>query len=326
MEVDKIETEKSTGDFIKQKERLLRLRKDVGPDKVSVESSQEFFETKIKDTFDEKDLVAQELVEIPTDLVDALNEKLVAIENTGDRPQERHGKYLDKDASLGLLIDDMSTRQGRFYSVQFKPKWLVQAPNAPHHSLRCRNCALRALRSQTGTTWSRPMKKKAWCPLSLIKDSRSEVKRTVDAILSHQAFYLQLEPTEKLAIEEKFISYIMSDGRDLLRHLADTQQKLDPHGVICELKKKETSADLPAAMTLRDCTIYVLFSVHDYSLIRACIGDLDGRQLTESKKQHWLETEKTLREGGYYIGEENPPLPEQTCLLTLNFPDFPYYV
>ena len=306
--------------------KLLRLGKLTGPSKNTYEKSQEYFNETIKKLFDEENLVSQELVEIPADLLDVLNNDLIHKETIGSRPHTRHKTYLDKSAETALLVDDMTSRPGKNFMVEFKPKWLAQSPNAPNHPLRCRTCALRALMHHMRESRPGLSKETVWCPLCLVQGNESDVKRTVDTILAKQPFFAGLDGQTKQRVTDRLYRYFIGDGRQLLRKLAEHQQRLDPHGVLCVVTKATVKKDLLTAMSLRDCTLYLRFSWDESDSVEARFGDLDVKQPVNTKLAYWKDIERSLINSGFYIGEEKNGFSDKACLLTLKFPDFPYFM
>lgn len=290
------------------------------------EKSYEYFNETIRKLFDEENLVGQELVELPADLLDVLNNHLVHKETVGSRPHTRHKTYLDKSEALGLLIDDMTPRPGKNFMVEFKPKWLAQSPNAPLLSLRCRTCALRGLMYQMRESRPGLSKETAWCPLSLVQGNDSDIQRTIAVILSKQAFFASLDGQTKQRVTDIVHKYLVGDGRQLLQKLADHQKKLDSHGVLCEVAKDSVNTDLLTAMSLRDCTFYLRFSWDHPNHVEAKFGDLDAKHPALTKFGYWRGMERSLVNSGFYVGEEKNQVPEKACLLTLRFPDFPYFM
>jgi inositol-pentakisphosphate 2-kinase len=60
----------------------------------------------------------------------------------------------------GILLPDMSPTAGLSITIEIKPKWLAQSPNAPPNALRCRTCAMQVTKPKDAT--------KYLCPLSRI--------------------------------------------------------------------------------------------------------------------------------------------------------------
>ena len=86
----------------------------------------------------------------------------------------------------------------------------------------------------------------------------------------------------------------------LLCRLRDVQLQLDQVGV---LQGDASDENLRAAMTLRDCTVFVRFPDDgNDDKIEARLGDLDVK--SPAKIDHWRDTEQRLIRGGWYTGKE----------------------
>ncbi|KAL1903301.1 Inositol-pentakisphosphate 2-kinase [Sporothrix stenoceras] len=112
---------------------------------------------------------------------------------------------------------------------------------------------------------------------------------------------------------------------DLFHRMAAIQAEFDPHGAL----SVEVEADdgvvpsttqatsvaldrLQTAMTLRDCTCFLRVTTGESSAataapvsVSAKLGDLD-RKDGRRKLVRWQAQERTLLEGGYYLGTEEP--------------------
>lgn len=83
----------------------------------------------------------------------------------------------------------------------------------------------------------------------------------------------------------------------------------DPKGV---LKANAISQDFLAAMTLRDCTLYLKVS---QGSIGARLGDLDLKT-GKGKAEYWRALERQLIEGGWYTAtEKEKTVGENLCQL-----------
>lgn len=102
---------------------------------------------------------------------------------------------------------------------------------------------------------------------------------------------------------------------DLFHRMAAIQAEFDPHGALSvELETDNGAAldHLQTAMTLRDCTCFLRVTAGEASSataapisVSAKLGDLD-RKDGRRKLARWQAQERTLLEGGYYIGTEEP--------------------
>jgi hypothetical protein len=71
----------------------------------------------------------------------------------------------------GILLPDMSSVPGSVTTIEIKPKWLLQSPNAPRGAYLCRTCALHASRK------SRKAYKGPWiCPLALVAGNTAAIE------------------------------------------------------------------------------------------------------------------------------------------------------
>lgn len=75
----------------------------------------------------------------------------------------------------------------------------------------------------------------------------------------------------------------------------------------------EITTEFCAAMTLRDCTVFVRFPADPEADIEARLGDLDLK--SPDKVGYWRETEMLLIGEGWYAGEEVASQPLE-CLLS----------
>ncbi|PMD40870.1 hypothetical protein L207DRAFT_346892 [Hyaloscypha variabilis F] len=294
--------------------KLLRLRKQL-PTTLPVARSQEGWKRVIAPFFRPDQLVHQSLIRLGPHLIDDLNESLVDWEhrpaaNRQSRPSRRKGTYLAAD-EFGLLITDMSAASPDETVVEFKPKWLAQSPSAPKNSVRCRQCA-RFARSNAELSRKHEPLQKSWCPLEL---AAQKGRRLAEIIFPPETF-------DKMY--PRFDAWLSKNT--LLPRLRQMQMSLDPVGV---LRNDKSNEKFRAAMTLRDCTVFVRFcSTSDLGSgaefvpdragdrrIEARLGDLDLK--SPSKAQYWKDTENSLIDEGWYTGtekkEDRQPL---TCQLS----------
>lgn len=85
-------------------------------------------------------------------------------------PNNRHIEphYLEE---RGILLPDMSSIPGSVTTIEIKPKWLLQSPNAPRDAYLCRNCALHASRES-----GKPISRTWICPLALAAGDKTSIK------------------------------------------------------------------------------------------------------------------------------------------------------
>ena len=301
--------------------KLLRLRKDL-PTVTSVLDAQTHYEELITPLFDRNQLVEQSIVEVPEELIDQLTSVLVAMDDGGYRAKKRQGVYLSTEG-FGTLVTDMRPRPGQdLITVELKPKWLAQSPSAPHGSRRCRTCALRAMRTADALANHDSSSKDAFCPLSLVSNERSKVTSAVKAILRGRSNATTLVNE----VEPHLVEFLLEST--LLHNLRALQVKLDSDGA---RKTNVTDEGFLAAMTLRDCTLFLRVSsraclwckeeaqvvqipIASDGVIEARLGDLDLK--SSSKADYWRKLDQQLIDGGWYQGTEQSPLSFFTgCLL-----------
>ncbi|EMC93860.1 hypothetical protein BAUCODRAFT_212605 [Baudoinia panamericana UAMH 10762] len=268
--------------------KLLRLRKaNKGPQP----STQEVFQT-IKQVFEPlftaHQVLEHELVALSPQLIMVLDQHLSRLA----RPQARVGEHLDENEAFGILVPDM-TPEPEEELLQFKPKWLAQSPSAPLESRRCRTCAFRARRKASSCTTSTDAQEV--CPLALVSTSQEIRALAATALTS----------------DTRLQAYV-TDKPPILSTLLQKQQSLDPNGVLRVGDEAEEIARLTQAMTLRDCTLFVLAG---RSEIVARLGDLDLKDAGKIAK--WQIAETTLITEGWYTNEEAPGMwqPETICCL-----------
>ena len=235
--------------------KLVRFRKDL-PSTAPTADSQRHFEAMIKPLFPSENLVEAVLFEPSPDLLRDCNSSLREMESNGSRSAKRRSVYLVEDEKHGCLISDMSCpNPDLFKCFEFKPKWLVQSPSAPAGSRRCRTCALRAMKrankSETPET-----SKAAFCPLNLVSIDKAKLSIFVDHILGlHSTRDRSKDDIVTTTEHELLMNFLYKNP--LLDKLRDLQLEMDPDGVF---KADLMSPKFLAAMTLRDCTLYLKVS------------------------------------------------------------------
>lgn len=226
--------------------RLVRLRKTTST--VPVVSTQSHFELMIQPLFPTENLVQATLFRPSNSLLRYCNSQLRVNEKRGIRPAKRQGTYLAEDEPHGVLVTDMSISSSlsSSYSLfEFKPKWLVQSPSAPAGSRRCRTCALRAMKAANRDS-EKSSSKATFCPINLVSHNRSRVMVAVDEIMGPP-----LSDNDRM-LRKQLLDFLYRDK--LLERLRELQLELDPEGVF---KADLTGARFLAAMTLRDCTLFL---------------------------------------------------------------------
>ena len=264
--------------------KLVRLRKNASTT-TPVTESQKHFENCIRPLFPSENLVQQLLFQPSKSLLKDCNARLREMEKKGGkRPAKRHGVYLAEDEKYGMLVTDMSCNDDSFTFFEFKPKWLAQSPSAPSGSKRCRTCALRAMKKGS---------KPGLCPLDLM--DKDHITKAVYHIMGPDPHPPQDHNGSRMEMLDRIRDFLLQDP--LLRRLRQLQTTKDPNGA---LKANVTSSDFLAAMTLRDCTLYLKVGRNS---IDARLGDLDLKT-GKGKAEYWRGLERQLLDGGWYTATE----------------------
>ncbi|KAL1606334.1 Inositol-pentakisphosphate 2-kinase [Paraconiothyrium brasiliense] len=206
----------------------------------------------------------------------------------------------------GILLPDMSSVPGSVTTIEIKPKWLIQSPNAPRGAYLCRTCALHASRKAKKTY------KGAWiCPLALVAGNTAAIDPYVrhSSLLalkeetgkSPQTRSIDVNPAEIEAIAKRAVPYLSTGpGHKILQHIRYLQAQLDQKGVLVHSSSPEDDYRLRLAMTLRDCSLFIRIPWADQTApIEAKLGDLDFK--SAGKMGDWLEKEEGLVHGGWYV-------------------------
>ncbi|KAG0650402.1 hypothetical protein D0Z07_3478 [Hyphodiscus hymeniophilus] len=260
------------------------------------------WERLIQPLFPPHQLVGQALLDIqPGHIVAKLNEDLHDWENgknptngsldpTTPRPTKRQRIYLADD-NHALLVKDMTSRTAAFQQlnlVEFKPKWLAQSPSAPQYSKRCRQCARMArINAERARKKEPPMT--FYCPLDLTSRKDEGMNHVASLIVQSGVSNCQIK---------RFAQWL--ENTDILDNLKARQIELDQIGV---LRGDVNDERLLAAMTLRDCTVFVKCTSADNREWEARIGDLDLK--SKDKINYWRGIEWSLIEEGWYEGLED---------------------
>lgn len=162
--------------------KLLRLRKDK-PFITGTQEQHGIFIDTFASLFMPEQLVEQSLVSVDRNILNAVNDDLKYLETAGYRLKLRHDDQVATEEQFGLLLTDM-TAYGADVLLELKPKWLLQSPNAPAGAVRCRTCALRALRNFGNGRGETVPKGLDLCPLSLIEQDMVKKERGADAIVT----------------------------------------------------------------------------------------------------------------------------------------------
>jgi inositol-pentakisphosphate 2-kinase len=205
----------------------------------------------------------------------------------------------------GILLPDMSPTPGQSITLEVKPKWLAQSPNAPREAIRCRTCAMNI---------SVPKRRDNYiCPLQLLHGNSTSLLPWSQTKLSRQ-FDGQVRPSPTVisAIVKALVDYLtVGDGLTLLQHLLHLQSSLDPRGVLCRPDADPASFDynLRLAMTLRDCSLFIKIAYNTAGVagIESKLGDLDFK--SAEKIVDWMDKEKQLlQDGSYTVSVSQAPM------------------
>ena len=234
-------------------------------------------------------LLQHRLVLLPTSIRSRLNASLQADENSGARPLSRHGSYIATDEPHAMLVQDMTAGHNAF-SLQLKPKWVVQSPNAPRNARRCRTCALRQMREsefRQDKRINRPWEP-FFCPLDLASGQREGIERAIDAVLSKHAYGGESLNSADFGVtpylRDTIVDFLL--GSPTLPRLRELQQSLDPTGVLSIHDAAQISEDFQVATTLRDCSLFVRISW------------LDGKDIEKGRDDHEYKTSTGSADAG----------------------------
>lgn len=193
-------------------------------------------------------------------------------------------------ARWGVLLPDMSPAPGSI-TLEVKPKWLLQSPNAPADAIRCRTCALQASRRRDTKGYI--------CPLRLLEGAQEDIDSWVR--VSVAAHYKG--PNQAMdGIISRLLDYLTTgEGHLLLQHLKALQANLDPMGVLCRdaaVDKPAFDRNLRLAMTLRDCSLFFNVPCTAGFNITSKLADLDFK--SAAKIYDWVLKENRLRSENWY--------------------------
>ncbi|KAG9193723.1 inositol-pentakisphosphate 2-kinase [Alternaria panax] len=205
----------------------------------------------------------------------------------------------------GILLPDMSPTPGQSITLEVKPKWLAQSPNAPPKAIRCRTCAMNV---------SVPKKRDNYiCPLQLLHGNSSSLQPWSQTTVMRQfEGGKPPSPVVTSAIAKALLDYVtIGDGITLLQHLLNLQTSLDPRGVLCRPQVDSATFDnnLRLAMTLRDCSLFIKIAYNTAGVtgIESKLGDLDFK--SAEKIVDWMDKEKQLlRDGSYTKNMKEGPM------------------
>ncbi|KAF1840075.1 uncharacterized protein K460DRAFT_296773 [Cucurbitaria berberidis CBS 394.84] len=209
--------------------------------------------------------------------------------------------------NMGILLPDMSPVSGVSITLEIKPKWLIQSPSAPKDAVRCRTCAMQVAIPKGRENYI--------CPLRLVHGSAADLSSWARDIVASQfgdvADVLRDPQKEQLvsSMVRRLIDYLTTgDGLLLLLHMQFLQGRLDPQGIIVQEQMQLRFVfdhNLRLAMTLRDCSLFILIPYAAESPITSKLGDLDFK--SEKKFDDWREKEEMLLKGDMYTKTADGP-------------------
>ncbi|KAK4123467.1 inositol pentakisphosphate 2-kinase-like protein [Parathielavia appendiculata] len=257
---------------------------------------QEYWEAVVKPLFEPEDLVQHRLVHLGGEqLVLRLNAVLAKNEDIR-RPDFRGSRVAA--AEYGMLVEDMRQRQPNDLTLEFKPKWLAQSPNAPPSATRCRNCAREALKHHTKHTNHRDSPP-ILCPLDFLTCATSPAAFT--RIADHLCSLNPLIPSPKTTHPAQYSRLLYwLQTNTVLPRLRAAQLDNDGQG---PLQADAHDPKFQLAMTLRDCTCFIRVPYDPALPVEAKLADLDKKNWA-AKLGYWQAMERRLIEGGYYEGRE----------------------
>lgn len=199
-------------------------------------------------------------------------------------------------------------------TLEFKPKWLSQSPDAPASATRCRNCARELLRHERTKPndslddKSQKPKTTILCPLNFLACPISPP--ALADVLAYLATALdppirRVETTSP-AQYDRLVHWLRTN--DLIPRLRAAQLAHDgdgagPLGAAAAARDPAAAASLQLAMTLRDCACFVRVPADPGAPVEAKLGDLDKKNWV-AKLGYWQGMETKLIEGRYYEGRE----------------------
>ena len=249
--------------------KVLRLRKAVADDVSHAGVSDHALEA-TRPRFPSSTVLYEEKAALSSKLLDRLNAGLREMESVGTRPSQRRGVYLQRHQRQVSVLEDMRCRPSLdLLTLEIKPKWMIQSPNAPTGSRRCRTCALRAMRRASGESASNAIGTTSeqgqaqsgdiygsFCPLDLASGSEPRIKEVVKAVLRADDKLKSLAETDALVRLASFLAH-----GEALQALQQLQSEYSPNIL---LPPGDTVNETTMwAMMLRDCTLFVRVSPID---------------------------------------------------------------
>ncbi|RMZ83153.1 hypothetical protein DV738_g1171, partial [Chaetothyriales sp. CBS 135597] len=190
-----------------------------------------------------------------------------------NRPYSRRNVYLPglDEESYGILMPNLTRRGMKL--LEFKPKWLLQSPSAPHNADKGRGDS-------------------GFCPFQLLADNPTTILKAIG----------DLDP---VAMKPSFISSFILKVQPALRHLQSLQLNYNQVG----LSDFEGIAgdDLAVAMALRDCSAFLIVDPHPEhpEIVEVKFADLELKSPGAGKQEHWASIERSLLDSGAYLFPDN---------------------
>jgi inositol-pentakisphosphate 2-kinase len=279
--------------------RLLRMPK-AGTSAFSYQELQDYWENKIVPLFKLGDLVIQQYGPeyVPNKLLLAkdINDLLERLDQEGRRGSFRGSRVIV--GAKPMQLRDMRAENIFDLACEFKPKWLVQSPSAPGNAIRCRNCAHEAYKLHKAGEAGPATK---LCPFKYV-GRPSDLEEALEDILQR----MRMQPAQTFLennnthVRRRLGEWLHGDN--VLKRLRMRQLQNDFKG---PLHAEDDDVAFHLAMTLRDCSCYLRLPHYPLARLEARLGDLDKKN-AESKMEYWRSTERTLIEGGFYEGTEQP--------------------
>ncbi|KAA8911070.1 hypothetical protein TRICI_003932 [Trichomonascus ciferrii] len=275
--------------------KLLRLRKKHKY-KVSTKEVYDFMKDELVPYLGNTWIIRFELVRVPRGFYSALGntkEKLDLSEEYGLLVENARFDQIEDirpsrktDLTYGSLEIRKLQHGTTSVFLEFKPKWLVQSPNAPASAKCCRTCAHRAMTN-------RP---KGFCPLDLGSGDPYRVRRAVKALLGNAV------NNNEIPLEDIVTTYFLETN--LLQSLRRLQA-LDTRGILNYHESKDLDKNFFLAMSSRDCTLFLeIFDQNvggntpvsvngTYYWVKAKLADLDLKN--PKKRSQWAAVEANLQ-------------------------------
>jgi inositol-pentakisphosphate 2-kinase len=314
---------------------LLRLRKGekapnheahqsvAPPPFVPVKEIDTFLREHILVVIPEEHVVQHILVECHPSFLQLCNNILTALENGNGREHKRRGWHVNTEEPHGFLVTDMSAKNDKQMTIEFKPKWLAQSPLAPPDARRCRTCAWHVKNSLA--------REKRYCPLSLVSGSSESVRSEVEKLLPKADLPGGWDWNDTVSTVVEYFCDLRG-GLELMRLLEKLQIEWDPKGMTSRVgitpgnySAKPTEELLTLAqkalddsqnqgferlswtMTLRDCILFIRLSKATESepvKVECKVADLDLKRVEADKLLKWSLDESGLLLNGYYTGTQ----------------------